>query len=233
MRVLAITAHPDDAEIYCGGTLAKCVKRGDTVIVCHASSGSLGHVVIPPDELRVIRANEAKKSGALAGIEVLCAGFDDLEIEDTKVNRDRIAEVIRYANPDLIITHSPDDYMPDHNVVSKLVFDASFSATLPNYPYKEKTVAKLVPIYYMETAGGMNFLPTEYVDITNEIELKSEMLECHESQVVWLRDHDGQDVVEMMKIISAFRGMQCGVKYAEGFKPCLVYLKGTPTRLLP
>ena len=61
MRVLAIGAHPDDIEIACSGTLAKCVKRGDTVIVCHVSSGNLGHVVIPPDELRVIRANEAKK----------------------------------------------------------------------------------------------------------------------------------------------------------------------------
>ncbi len=233
MRVLAITAHPDDAEIYCGGTLAKCVKRGDTVIVCHVSSGSLGHVVIPPDELRVIRANEAKKSGALAGIEVLCAGFDDMEIYDTKEARDKIADVIRYANPDFIITHSPDDYMPDHTTVSKLVFDASFSATLPNYPSKEKTVAKLVPIYYMETAGGMNFLPTEYVDVTDEMDLKAKMLECHESQVVWLRDHDDQDVVEMMKVISAFRGMQCGVKYAEGFKPCQVYLKRVPKRLLP
>ena len=80
MRVLAIGAHPDDIEIACSGTLAKCVKRGDTVIVCHVSSGNLGHVVIPPDELRVIRANEAKKAGALAGIEVICAGFDDLEI---------------------------------------------------------------------------------------------------------------------------------------------------------
>ena len=50
MRVLAIGAHPDDIEIACSGTLAKCVKRGDTVIVCHVSSGNLGHVVIPPDE---------------------------------------------------------------------------------------------------------------------------------------------------------------------------------------
>ena len=54
MRVLAICAHPDDAEVSCSGTLAKCVKRGDTVIVCHVSTGSLGHVIIPPDELRVI-----------------------------------------------------------------------------------------------------------------------------------------------------------------------------------
>lgn len=58
MNILAIGCHPDDVEIACAGTLARCVKRGDKVIVCHVSSGNLGHVVIPPDELRVIRANE-------------------------------------------------------------------------------------------------------------------------------------------------------------------------------
>ena len=69
MNVLAIGCHPDDVECGCSGTLAKCVKRGDKVIVCHASTGNLGHVVIPPEELIKIRANEAKKAGALAGIE--------------------------------------------------------------------------------------------------------------------------------------------------------------------
>ena len=75
MRILAIGAHPDDIEIACSGTLAKCVKRGDTVIVCHASSGNLGHVIIPPDELTKIRAEEARRAGAMAGIEVIWGGF--------------------------------------------------------------------------------------------------------------------------------------------------------------
>lgn len=67
MNVLAIGAHPDDVEIACSGTLAKCVKRGDKVIVCHASTGNLGHVVIPPDELTKIRAEEAKRRAAWRG----------------------------------------------------------------------------------------------------------------------------------------------------------------------
>jgi len=234
MRVLAITAHPDDAECVCYGTLAKCVKRGDTVIVCHVSSGSLGHVEIPPDELRVIRANEAKKAGSLAGIEVICAGFDDLEIFDNnKEARDKIVDVIRYADPDFIITHNPDDYMPDHTAVSRLVFDAAFTATLPNYQSKQKGVAKLVPIYYMDTIGGLNFQPTEYVDISEEIDLKIEALECHESQIVWMRDHDNIDFSDMIRTCSRYRGIQSGVQYAEGFRPCQVYLKGTTKRLLP
>ena len=234
MRVLAIGAHPDDIEIACSGTLAKCIKRGDTVIVCHVSSGSLGHVVIQPDELRLIRANEAKKAGALAGVkEVLCAGFDDLEIFDTKEARDKIVDIIKYANPDLIITHDPNDYMPDHTTVAKLVFDASFTATLPNYKSKYKQPAKMVPIYYMDTLAGVNFNPTDYVDITEEIDLKLQMLNCHESQVVWMHDHDGIDFADMVKTISKYRGYQCGVPYAEAFRQCQVYLKGTTKRLLP
>ena len=241
MRVLAIGCHPDDVEIACAGTLAKCVKRGDTVIVCHVSTGNLGHVIIPPDELAVIRANEAKKAGGLAGIEVICAGFNDLDIyADNKEARDKIVDVIRYADPDVIITHNPDDYMPDHTAVSKLVFDASFTATLPNYTnyphvYSDPkgAPAKLVPIYYMDTLAGVNFQPTEYVDISDVIDLKIEMLECHESQLVWMREHDGIDFADMVKTCSRYRGYQCGADYAEGFRPCQVYLKGTTKRLLP
>ena len=234
MRILAIGCHPDDIEIACSGTLAKCVKRGDTVIVCHTSSGDLGHVIIPPDELRVIRANEAKKAGALAGIEVIYGGFDDLQIYDNnKEARDKMVDVIRYADPDVIITHDPDDYMPDHTAVSRLVFDASFTATLPNYPTKVNKVAKLVPIYYMDTLAGVGFNPTEFVDITDEIDLKLDMLECHESQLVWMREHDGIDFADMVRTCSKYRGYQCGAGYAEGFKQCQVYLKGTTKRLLP
>ena len=206
MRVLAVGCHPDDVEIACSGTLAKCVKRGDTVIVCHASTGNLGHVIIPPDELTKIRAEEA---------------------------RDKMVDIIKYANPDFIITHNPDDYMPDHTAVSRLVFDASFTATLPNYESKYKQPAKLVPIYYMDTLAGVNFNPTEYVDISEEIDLKLKMLECHESQVVWMRDHDGIDFPDMVKTCSRYRGYQCGAEYAEGFRQCQVYLKGTTKRLLP
>ncbi len=234
MNVLAIGAHPDDVEIACSGTLAKCVKRGDRVVVCHASTGNLGHVIIPPDELTKIRAAEAERAGKMAGIEVIGGMFDDLDIFDNnKAARDKIIDVIKYADPDFIITHNPDDYMPDHTAVSRLVFDASFAATLPNYKSKYSKPAKLVPIYYMDTLAGVNFQPTEYVDISEEIDLKIRMLECHESQLVWMREHDGIDFADMVRTCSRYRGYQCGADYAEGFRPCQVYLKGTTKRLLP
>ena len=123
MRVLAIGAHPDDVEIFCSGTLIKCVERGDTVIICYACSGDLGHMVIPPEELKVIRAKEAEKSGALEGMEVIWGGFDDMNLfENNREARDKMVDVIRYANPDLIITQNPVDYHADHSSISKLVF---------------------------------------------------------------------------------------------------------------
>lgn len=234
MVVLAIGAHPDDIEIACAGTLAKCVQRGDKVVVCHASTGNLGHVIIPPDELTIMRANEAKKAGSLAGIEVIGGLFNDLDIySNNKEARDRIVDVIKSVKPDFIITHNPDDYMPDHTEVSKLVFDASFTATLPNYKTKVEGCAKLVPIYYMDTLCGVNFNPTEYVDVSDVIDLKIQMLNCHESQIVWMREHDKIDFPDMVRTCSKYRGYQCGAEYAEGFRQCQVYLKGTTKRLLP
>ena len=234
MNILAIGAHPDDVEIACSGTLMRCVERGDRVVVCHVSDGNLGHVIIPPDELAVIRHEEACRAGKMGGYEVIWGGFHDLDIfENNKEARDKMVDVIRYAEPDLIITHAPNDYMPDHTSVSKLVFDAAFTATLPNYPTKQKGTVGMVPIYYMDTLAGVNFNPTEYVDITDYMDKKIEMLECHESQLKWMRDHDGIDFADMVRTCSRYRGYQCGAAYAEGFRMCKAYLKGTTRRLLP
>ena len=232
--VLVISCHPDDMEIACAGTLLKCKERGDRVVVCHLSSGNLGHVIIPPDELTKMRAEEAQKSGRIGGFEVLWGGFNDLEIFDNnKESRDKVVEIIKEVDPDFIITHDPNDYMPDHTAVSRLVFDACFAATLPNYPSKAKTHARLVPVYYMDTLAGVDFQPTEYVDVTPYIDKKLEMLNCHESQIVWMRDHDHIDFPDMVKTCCRYRGFQCGADYAEGFRQCQVYLKGTTKRLLP
>ena len=232
--VLVISCHPDDMEIACAGTLLKCKARGDRVVVCHLSSGDLGHEIIPPEELRVMRAGEAKKSGALGGFEVMYGGFDDLQIyADNKESRDKVVSIIKAVDPDFIITHSPDDYMPDHVATSKLVFDACFAATLPNYHTGVEGRARMVPIYYMDTLAGVNFNPTEYVDVSEYIDLKLEMLNCHESQIVWMRDHDHIDFPDMVKTCCRYGGFQCGADYSEGFRQCHVYLKGTTKRWLP
>ncbi|MDD4003451.1 MAG: PIG-L family deacetylase [Clostridia bacterium] len=234
MRVLAIGAHPDDIEIACVGTLIKCMQRGDKVFVCHLSTGNLGHMVIPPQELIKIREAEAKKAGSYTGIEVISGKMNDLEIYDNnKASRDIVVDIIRYSDPDIIITHNPDDYMPDHTAVSRLVFDACFTATLPNYPTKQKTTAKLTPLYYMDSLAGVNFQPDIYVDISDVIDLKLKMLNCHESQIKWMSEHDNIDFPDFVKTCARYRGFQSGADYAEGFKQCKAYLKLSTVRHLP
>ena len=232
MNVLAIGCHPDDIECECMGTLIKCVKRGDRVTACHVANGNMGHEIIKPDELRDIRREEARAAGRLVGVEVESIDIGDLLPDGYSLEqRDAIMELIRRVQPDMIITQDPNDYMPDHRAVSKLVFDASFAATVPQYGKGPKAAA--VPIYYMGNSGGHQFAPTEYVDITDEIEQKIQALECHESQVKWLRDHDGIDLSEFVRSTSGFFGLQCGVPYAEGFRQEMTWGKVITRRLLP
>jgi LmbE family N-acetylglucosaminyl deacetylase len=234
VRVLAVGAHPDDLEILCGGTLARFAQEGHEVVMCNASLGNRGSYVHTSEEIARIRGDEARAAAAIAGAEHVTLGFSDAEINAADAEQRRaVVDLIRGAQPDLIITHFPGDYMSDHNEISKLVFDCSFHATLPLFETEKAHHRLVTPIYYMDTLMGIGFHPTEYVDVSGVIETKAAMLEAHQSQVKWLREHDGVDVVEQMRTVTRFRGQQCGVAYAEGFVPCLTWLRGTTRRLLP
>jgi LmbE family N-acetylglucosaminyl deacetylase len=234
MRVLAVGAHPDDLEILCGGTLARYVREGHEVVMCHATLGNRGSFVHTSEEIARIRGAEARRAAEIAGAEYVTLGFSDSEVLASDPDQRRaVIDLVRDARPDVIITHYPSDYMSDHDEISKLVFDCSFHATLPLFETGKPHHSLVTPIYYMETVMGIGFLPTEYVDVSSTIDTKVAMLEAHQSQLTWLRDHDGVDIVEQMKTTTRFRGQQCGVAYAEGFIPCSTWLRGTTRRLLP
>ena len=234
MRVLAIMCHPDDMELSCSGTLLKCKKRGDTVIACHAANGNMGHVVIEADELRRIRIEDAKRAAAIGGFEIMTVDIDDLTMNSADVGQQlKILRVIRYARPDFIITHSPDDYCSDHVELSKLVFKASFDASCPHFHPELGEATPVTPIFYSDTSRSVNFVPTEYVDITEEMDLKEQMLACHESQLKWLKDHDGIDIIAVQRARAADRGSQCKAKYAEGVTQLLASQRLRTYRCLP
>jgi N-acetylglucosamine malate deacetylase 1 len=234
MRVLAVGAHPDDLEILCGGTLARFVREGHEVVMCNASLGNRGSFEHGSEEIAEIRLREARRAAEIAGADHVTLGFTDGEIDATDASqRTAVVDLVREVRPDLILTHSPGDYMSDHNETSKLVFDCSFHATLPLLETANPSYGTVTPIYFVDTVMGLGFQPTEYVDVTSTIETKVAMLEAHESQLAWLRDHDGIDVVEQMRAATRFRGLQCRAQYAEGFAPCLTWLRATTRRLLP
>lgn len=236
MNVLAVGCHPDDLEIGCAGTLAKYAALGHRVTMVHVANGDKGHKVIQPDELRLLRAKEAQAAGAIIGADVFSMDIPDLQVKaDNDELIRKLSDVIRRTRPDVIITHPPEDYMKDHMEVSKAVFDASFAATVPHYDAGTDVPAhdKVAPIYYMDTLAGVGFLPAEYVDITDYIETKLSMNAAHDSQIGWLREHDGIDFLDFVRTVSKFRGLQCGAGYAEGFVPCRAWPRLPSTRLLP
>ncbi len=234
MKILAVGAHPDDLEITCAGTLAKFVKEGHEVTMCHALNGDKGHFHISPSELGPTRIEEARLAAESINAKALYAGYRDCEILYTPETLARFVDIIRSEKPDLIITHSPDDYMPDHIITGQLVTDASFHATVPYFKTKvEEAHDVLPPIYYMDNFAGSNFLPTEYVDITDTLELKKEAMRKHESQIIWLMEHDNVDILDLIETVAKFRGLQCGVKYAEGFKKYEGWGRTVTRRLLP
>jgi len=232
MNILAIGAHPDDLEILCGGTLAKYAKTGHKVFMVHLCDGNKGGKNITPSELAKIRAEEAKKAASLINAEVLNPIASDLELYNTKEMRKKVVDIIRYAKPDIIITHSPEDYMPDHIITSQLVFDSAFTATLPNYKTEYPAHQLITPIFYMDTLVGLKFQPTHYVDITDFFGIKREMLLCHKSQYKWIKGHHLSDPLNIIETMSRFRGLQCGVAYAEAFRIENVWGRIKPVELI-
>jgi len=238
MNILAIGCHPDDLVIACGGTLAKYAKRGDKVFMVDIANGNLGHRIIEKEELRAMRRKESDNACKVLGAESFAIDMGDCLVDThNEEAQDKLIDVVRWTKPDAIITHNPHDYMRDHMEASNMAFSASFTAGCAHRLTEHSDINPLIenipPIMYMDTLAGVGFLPTEYVDITDEIELKLEALSCHESQIKWMRDHDHIDFLDFVRTCSKFRGLQCGVAYAEGFRNCEDWPRMVPYRLLP
>lgn len=233
MNVLAVGAHPDDLEILCGGTLAKCAARGDAVTMVCVNNGDCGSAVHGREEIAAIRGREAQAAAAVIGADYYCLDYPDLEMPLDMEARTKLAEIVRRCQPDFMLAHAPNDYMIDHRQAGALAEIASFDATIPNLKTDSPAFERIVPIYYMDTVNGIGFEPTEYVDISEHFATKARMLACHQSQVAWLEHHDAVQVDEMMEVVTRFRGVQAGVKYAEGFRPAQMWGRLVPRRLLP
>lgn len=233
MKVLAIGAHPDDIEILCAGTMVKFAKLGHEVFICHVCDGSKGSNMYTSEELAIIRRKEAIESANIIGATSLTANIPDGELIVDLESRVKIIDVLRQTDPDLVITHSPDDYMSDHVNVSKLVFEVIYLANLGLWKTSFPPTTKLPFLYYMDTLSGLDFMPYEYVDITDTIETKIEMMMKMKSQLSWLKDMHNSNADEFIRIVARFRGFQAGVDYAEAFTQKRMYPQGLTKRILP
>ncbi|MSU79554.1 MAG: PIG-L family deacetylase [Gemmataceae bacterium] len=250
LRLLIIGAHPDDADYAAGGTAALYRTAGHDVRMVSLTNGNAGHHAAPGPGLARRRLGEATAAGAVIGAEYHLFDIHDGELQPTLENRWKVIHLIRTYKPDLILTHRPNDYHPDHRYTSQLVQDAAYMITVPAVVPGTPHLARNPVIAYLpdEFQKPYPFAPTVAVDVGPVIDKIIAMLDCHVSQFYeWLPANTltlhevpttptarkawlGEQVkARLRKQAERFRpqlvqcyGETCGqaVEYAEAFEPC-------------
>lgn len=222
--VLGIFAHPDDAEFTCSGTLSLLGQAGWSVHIATLAPGDKGTNRHNREEITRIRLREAELAAGVIKADYHCLGFEDVYILYDRVSINQTTGLIRRIRPDLVITMSPDDYMVDHEMTSRIVQTACFAAGIINMEVSEEPFEPVPYLYYTDPIEGKDKLgnlirPSMYVDVTGEMGIREQMLKCHESQRNWLLDHHNVDeYLLMMKRSAEMRGKEINVDHAEGFR---------------
>ena len=233
-RVLAIGAHPDDVEFMCSGTLRLLKNEGMELHIATLTGGDLGTEDRSRDEIREIRLREASTSADEMGASYYYLGFDDFEIFYTSEAHRKITALLRDVDPEIVITHPPQDYMADHEITSRLVRSACFSAPVPAFDLEGFTSAGptggIAFLYYSQPMEGVDIFgmdvpPGMFVDISSVMEDKERFLACHASQREWLRRHHGIDeYLDSMRRWAKELGVQASdrfdrrIEFAEAFR---------------
>jgi LmbE family N-acetylglucosaminyl deacetylase len=226
--VLSVLAHPDDAEFLCGGTLIRLGREhGWKVHVATMTPGDCGSAELPAAKISAIRREEGRRAAAAIGAAYHCLEERDLLIVYGEPALEKVTRLMRQVRPSVVITHSPADYMLDHEVTSTVVRAAAFGAPIPNF-LAEKSIGpplEHIPhLYYCDPIEGKDPLgrdvePGFCIDVSEVIEEKAAMLALHASQRDWLMKHHGMDqYVTAMKDWGKQRGRRMGTAFAEGFR---------------
>lgn len=195
VNILAIGAHPDDIEYGCGGTLLKYAQAGHRVYLYVATRGSVGGS-------GDTRAREMEVSAeALGAAELFWGAYTDTQIPLTQDLISEIEGIIGKVDPKFIFTHWRDDTHQDHRNLTACTLSAT--RYTPNF------------LFY-EGPTSQGFTPNVFVDITDILEEKAELLRVHASQMTKTHIED-TTIIDMAMSNATFRGIQARVRHAEGF----------------
>ncbi|MCF7973482.1 MAG: PIG-L family deacetylase [Phycisphaerae bacterium] len=222
--VLGLFAHPDDAEFLCAGTLALLRQAGWAVHIATLSPGDKGTVEHTRDQISRIRKHEATQAAAVIDAQYHCLECEDIYILYDRHTINKAAALVRQVRPALVFTCSPEDYMVDHEMASRIAQTACFVCGIKNMEVDEPHFEPVPYLFYCDPVEGKDIQgraiqATTLVDISGVMAIKEQMLCCHESQRNWLRVHHGMDeYVLAMKSFSAQRGALIDRAAAEGFR---------------
>jgi LmbE family N-acetylglucosaminyl deacetylase len=194
LRLLILGAHPDDAEFHAGGLASIYAALGHIVRMVSLTNGQAGHFQRPPRELAALRRSEAVAAGRVIGAPYVTWDIPDGELVADVSTRYEVIREIRTFRPDLVLTHRPCDYHPDHRAAGQLVMDASYLVTVPNLlPEVPPLMKDPVVAYMVDTfTKPIRLQPHMILDVEAQVDSIVRMLACHRSQVFeWLPYHDG------------------------------------------
>jgi LmbE family N-acetylglucosaminyl deacetylase len=224
-RALVVSAHPDDIEFSCAGTVARWTDEGAEVTYCIATDGTAGTQDrdLMGKKLHDIRVAESEAAAAAVGVsEIVWLNHRDGYVEYNLDLRRDIARVFRRYKPHRFVVLDPtpviDDRFinhPDHRAVGQASLDVSMTAGTTPGIFPELLSEGLDPwrglreLWITGPAGG-----PVVVDITSTIDRKIESLVCHRSQI----GDDAAAVGEWVKGWCAELGEPHGYEYAESFR---------------
>ena len=196
MKILAIGAHPDDIEIFMFGLLYQCLTKGDIINTTIATDGAKGGK-------KFQNLVELRKQETTTALKCFGTPFF-LDLPDGCLGRTEkhyfiLESCIDKFKPDLIVTHSKNDYHSDHRSLSRMVNNIASHYT---------------PILYCDTMMGIDFQPDYYVDITETFDKKKKALKAHKTQ-------NPKRFLALIELMNSYRAAQCNgptKSYAEAYK---------------
>ena len=179
MNVLAVVAHPDDVEMWCGGTLRKYAEQGHKVSIIIVTNGRTGtHQETDDRELIVRREQEALAASKYYNADVQFLRQDDGELFNDRETRRIVITAIRRAKPDIIFTHPPHDENVDHFTTGEIVRNSIVYLPLANVRVEEPPLKQQPMVFFVDTYAGIGPMPDVFVDITEQFEAKKKALLC-------------------------------------------------------
>lgn len=229
---IAIAAHPDDIELMMAGTLLLLKKQGYEIHYLNLSSGNVGSVEHDGETTKSIRLKEAQRAAEILGAHFHPPFCNDLEIFYDEKTLRRLAAVIREVKPNIVLTHSPVDYMEDHTNTCRLAVSAAFARGMKNFnsipaidtDNYDCTVYHALP-HTLRDSLRRKILAGSFVNTSAVQEIKLEALKAHESQQNWLDiSQKLNSYLQTMEDISVEVGkMSKKFSHAEGWRRHLHY----------
>ena len=194
MNIVCFGAHPDDGEVYAGGTLVKWSQAGHRVLLVSLTNGDVGHHEMGAERLARRRADEARRSAEIGGFNERILDNHDGELMPTMALRKDVLRIIREWQADIVLTHRPYDYHPDHRYAAMAVQDAAYMVMVPRFCPEVPALRKNPVFLYMmdDFTRPVAFQTDVAVDVSDVMDIKWAMLHAMDSQfyewLPWIED---------------------------------------------